>query len=57
MKYRVADGTQVHYDGVTYGAGETVEAEESIAAAWVTAGWVTPAMESKPAKRTSRKST
>jgi hypothetical protein len=50
--YKVAQGTQVHHDGVTYGEGETFEATPGAASMWLSAGWVT---EVKPtAKRVSR---
>lgn len=39
--YKVAEGTQVHHDGVTYGGGETFEATPGAASMWLSAGWVT----------------
>jgi hypothetical protein len=39
--YKVAEGTQVHHDGVTYGGGERFEATPGAASMWVAAGWVT----------------
>lgn len=46
--YAVADGTQVHYRGTTYGPGESVPVPETPTAddatlldQWVAAGWVT----------------
>ena len=55
--YRVAEGTQVHHDGVTYGPGETVQAAAEVAAPWLASGWVTEArkVETKPAKKVTRK--
>lgn len=38
--YRVAEGTQVNFDGVTYRGGEVVEAPEGVASPWVAGGLV-----------------
>ncbi len=40
-RYKVADGTQVHYDGKLYGAGEVLTAPEQDAAQWIARGLVT----------------
>ena len=45
-KYRVAEGTQVHYDGVTYPQAASVPLEETADAElityWLNAGWIEP---------------
>lgn len=42
-RYKVADGTQVYYDGTVYVDGETLEAPEAVAQEWVVRGYVTEA--------------
>jgi hypothetical protein len=49
--YQVAEGTQVHLDGVTYPSGAKVPAVDSeTAAGWVAAGWVVPVARRPRAK-------
>jgi hypothetical protein len=50
-RYRVADATQVHHDGVTYTGGQTLEATPGAAATWLSAGWVTEATGAKAVHR------
>lgn len=42
--YKVAEGTQVHHQGVTYEGGQTVpldpEADAADLAYWLNAGWI-----------------
>ena len=40
-RYEVAEGTQVHHAGRTYGAGEVLEAPPDQAVEWLARGWVT----------------
>jgi hypothetical protein len=42
--YRVAAGTQVHTDGVTYDAGRDIptKASSTDVAFWLNAGWIEP---------------
>ena len=37
----MAPGTQVHLDGVTYGAGDVIDPSESEAQLWLLSGYVT----------------
>lgn len=57
--YRVAQGTQIHHDGVVYGQGETLEAEPEQARIWLQGDWVSevakPAAKKTSARKTSAK--
>ncbi len=46
-RYKVVPGTQVHYDGTTYAAGDTFEAPDSAARTWLAAGYVTAGVRTK----------
>ncbi len=48
-RYRVAEGTQVRHDGITYTAGQLVQAEALHAREWVARGWVQVLDEPQPA--------
>ena len=61
--YRVAQGTQVHHEGVVYGQDESFTASPEQVKAWLAEGWVAaastkvvhaPATEDK-SKRPARK--
>ena len=49
--YRVAEGRQVNFAGVVYGAGDKVTPDPEMAAQWLAAGYLEPLpkMPARPA--------
>lgn len=50
-RYRAVPPHQVHVDGRTYGPGESFDADDEEAAAWLAAGWAEKVTEKKTGKR------